>query len=267
MATSRKRSARKSVDSKSTRRDSASMFTAHLQQIRSNLENCSETTSPERELLENTLRQAVESTKSFSDPAKRLWAICDRLGNQARINRLFFNGSPAKFVSIETHVVHTKPLNRFRSNIQVRLADEVDFDTAETLTNEICVELQRPRPWRILQSNPTLSALAMHDHGTPFWVADPTPSTPAVDNDLTLYPARAGLAPQVAEYVFLRLHCNKGQVPRFADSQGYPYWRPGGKTQPIKECPEGYSGLPEAVVDQVRIANLSSSIVTFDRSI
>ncbi len=228
---------------------------------------CTGTSLRERRLLSQAIKRAIASTLPTEPVGQRLQAISNELFKLASGRSLFFKGPLQPFASPGRDLLHSKSNEWFKQGIQRRLATLFDLDTANSLTNEIRAELQNPGPWPTLHSNRVLSLIPLHDHGSPFWVADPASGTPPAESALPFYPARTGLDPRRDEYVLIYVECTSGHAPRFADSRGNPNWRPGGRTKPIDGCPSGMSGFGEAVVDGVNLGSLSRPIVVFDRDL
>jgi hypothetical protein len=246
------------------KRATVNPFRYFLKQIVQNLTTCPNTPAAEKEIFMKAIRAACRSTAS-RPPEERLSALANRAHRLALNSNLYLKG-PATSLSGKD-MLHAKPRDRFKANLETRLADHFDFDTAVNLAEEIYDELVTTGPARTC-TNPLVADLGLHTRGTPFWVADSESGKPAFDSDLTLYAARAGLEPRSTVYVLIRLGYREGKIPRFADSSGYPYWRPGGKTNPIEKCPSEYSGFDEAVLDNVSIRDLSKKkAVTFRRRI
>lgn len=240
----------------------ASQFSKDVRQIRSNLKNCRHTELSERALFGQSIAITIQATLGTRNEDIRLRAVSAALRESARNNALFLRGPVADLAG--KRILHSKAVDRFRAGIHRHLSALFDYESARTLTEELLVQMTTAPPWRIL-TELSIADLPLHEHGTPFWVADATTAVPAVDVDPSLFPARAGLRPETGTYVLLQLSARSGNSPRFADSQGYPYWRPGGMTKPIAACPRGLSGLGEFVVDGMSLSSIAEPIQTFSR--
>lgn len=92
----------------------------------------------------------------------------------------------------------------------------------------------------------------------------------AMLGNLQLLPARLGLAPDPVlptSYVLMKVSTDQGALPRFADSGGFPYWRPGGVTHPISLCPAGHLGFPELVIDGIQVRHVNGPLLEYERSV
>ena len=243
------------------------MSVSQIAQVQRNLAACTLTPSSEKAAIKSELDKAVSATAPLP-PSKRLIEVSKRIRTFASKKKLILQGPPATFVVPSKEVVHSTRRDRLQGLLLSQLVTESDypFDDADTLVSNLLDELQMPAPWPTL-SRPTIKRLALHRAGSLFWVGDPDSGKPGPSPRFDLYPARAGLHPDAGEYLFLRLKLNQGSTPRFADSGAYPYWRPGGKTQPISGCPAGYSGFDEAVAKDAKLSNLSSPMKLFKRKI
>ena len=112
--------------------------------------------------------------------------------------------------------------------------------------------------------------IPLHRHGSPMWLAIADDNEPEMEDQLHHFPARLGLAPDLdllVPYVLMRLAVVDGYVPRFADSGGYPYWRPGGVTEPIEQYPLTLKGFTEVVADRVTATALRRPSVRYVRTV
>lgn len=233
-------------------------------QIRKNLRECPHTALPERKRLGSTITRAVTRTRSQPDAA-RLSRISGDLYTLAKSGGLFFRGP--RFTATAGHVYHSKSVGRFKDRLIRGLQDVgADFDSAETIATEVVSEFEGRTTSNVL-SRPEIAALPLHDPGTPFWVADDFAASPPAIASAATYPARCGLEPANGPYLLFRMTRVSGRVPRFADSAGYVFWRPGGKTEPIGGCPVHHSGFDEAIMANVSIGDLVAPATPFDRVI
>lgn len=241
------------------------LFRAHVRQIRNNLKSCIDTKSKERRALARVIRYGIAAGKFERDLNIKLRHIRENLKNKAAENGLFFKGNVSAFVSAHEKLVHAELFLWFKDKIKTWLADDSDDrseDAAEQVANDICYDLRQTSHWSTVGAG-SHAAIPLHRHGFPYWVADPGSGRPKLGGDVSLFPARAGMELESGEYVFITLRCTAGLSPRFADSCGHHYWRPGGTTHPRDGCPSGLSGFQEAVIDRISIANISSPIVLF----
>lgn len=262
---SRRRTARKTAKGRPSR---PGEYQKHLDQIADNLNKCRATSRIERNKLAGVLRKAESEATGLSDWKAALAHVERQLGRAAELGGLFLRGDPASFVATSRDAVHTKAYDRLVSNVLKQLKARfrsLDHDTAENLVMLIFAELEKPKPWRLFKRHPDLLRVPIHSPGYPLWVADPMSGKPDAETNLKLYPARAGIGYEPLKYAFLKLRHASGHLPRFADSCGYPYWRPGGKTLPVPDCPKTVSGFDEAVVDGVCIRSITEKLLTIDR--
>jgi len=107
------------------------------------------------------------------------------------------------------------------------------------------------------------SSLGLQTRSQPNWLGDPNSADPPV-KDPAIFPAVAGVAPKIGTHYKICVKLLNIQMPRFADSCGYPYWIPGGRTNPLIESGWGL-GLLEGVSGVTSVGDIVDPIEVFKR--
>lgn len=232
-----------------------------------NLADCMQTLDEEKrtykELIESVMqRHGKNIVTAVSEIMKE---VARRVGQEKH----YFRGTASNFHK-QCDVWHTKRSTYLEARLEKeisRTSHGSDY-SASNDAKDIIAKLRSPGQW--LNAAGSSGFLPIHEIGTPCWVADPTSGDPEPSVHKEYYPARAGIAPDqdgIYEYVLLPLRIpGPATYPRFADSGGYPFWRPGGRTEPISGCPDSFSGFEEAVTDQVTLACLVGEPQFFTRA-
>ncbi|MFH1871974.1 MAG: hypothetical protein ABIK82_09335 [Pseudomonadota bacterium] len=238
---------------------------SEIEQVLANLTGCLQTTEDERRELDALIKGVVGRHPGEQDVID---AVMRALSQWAMSKGMYFRGAASSFHK-DRYVWHTKQEGRLRYSLAKSIGQKAkgSDDRAFKEANEIMNQLRAFDRWRVAVTNN--SGVALHFFGAPFWIADPDSGKPHPSVKKTYYPARAGLAPDIdRKYVLLQLKIPKdASVPRFADSNGYPYWRPGGRTYPIEGCPAELSGFDEAVTNGVTLGCVAAEPHFFNRSV
>lgn len=253
----------KSSNRPAKRSPSESGVSPEIAQILANLSNCEQTLDAERTELRQAIEQAIADHYGRADGLEITVAISGHLSNIAKTNGYFFQGKSSSF-NLAGLVWNARQSEHFKGLLSRTIFAANGTHGAQTQAqddaDELFVRLTQPSEW--MGAVASYASLPIHRHGYPFWIADPASGEPPAEARLDHYPARAGLAPSEhpgEKYIVLRLAIEgPATVPRFADSCGYSYWRPGGRTEPIAECPADLSGFSEAIVDAVTLGNIAA---------
>lgn len=234
---------------------------AQLLVIGNNLAGCRQTRDPERSILRTTIDGEVADPAELGhilrvQQAVRIRVLQEKwyfLGQQRpELNSKTLLSTQSEF-SFEQ--ICAEGLLSIRPSLHVSEAHEIALRILSDLGDPLLFELTR-------EDN---GAVPLHRHGTPMWLADPDSASDFAA--IGLLPARLGLAPRSGPYILLFPKATNCHVPRFSDSGGYPYWRPGGRTCPLEQCPPGCDGFIEVVADRLTIAALLKAPGRFSRTV
>ena len=240
---------------------------AQIQRIRANLDGCSQTAAAERDILRTTIDA---ETRGIDDQELEI-ANISQVGSAVRrlaAQEKWYCGGQSQPEMATKSLYSTQTELRFE---QVFLQGLQQDDSELTSSEALAIAQQLMTD---LLANPTFAAakhahgaLPLHQHGTPMWLADPDSTAIHPDTNIALLPARLGLAPRRARYVLVVVTPPACCSPKFADSGAYPYWRPGGKTLPIDQCPRECDGMAESVSDGVSIRHMRRPAIRYQRAV
>lgn len=251
---------------------SESKVAPEIVQILANLANCDQTPDVEKTELQQVIKKTIADHDEDADGLSLTAVISGNLSSIAKTNGYFFQGKSSRF-NLAALVWNAKQSEHFKGLLSRTIFDANGTHGTQTQAQDDAEDLfaclTQPSEW--IDAVASHASLPIHRHGYPFWIADPASGEPRAEARLDHYPARAGLAPSEhpgEKYIVLRLKIGgAAMVPRFADSCGYCYWRPGGRTAPIAECPPDLSGFSEAIVDAVTLGNIAAESFEIRRCI
>lgn len=235
-----------------------------LRRIRSNLDSCAQTDDVERRVFHADFDSArvAGSVADLSTVA----AVKSRVQQRASDEGWLKRGANRDVSGLDMISTHRE------DKVRARLARALE-DHNGLLTTEAGITAEQ-----MLRDCCSASGLAatksahddlpIHQHGWAMWWAVRDGSLTA--STLPLLPARLGLAPTPdlpIKYLLMPVAGAVANLPRFADSGGDPYWLPGGRTRPIEQCPAGFDGLDEFLVDRVAVRSLRQPFVAYIRTI
>lgn len=248
----------------------AKRFGGYLRQMLDNLNSCPLTTPAEKSKLLDVVDDCAKASSPHAHSMKRILAIMTGVKEYGHDNGLFFKGPRASFISGKTVVVRAQNKIWFVANIEWRLRLTMSAPRAKSEASIILSKLRSKSGLKTLKSDRRKAKIPLHEHGYPLFIGDPKSAKPKILEHIRQFPCRAGLAPESRareEYVLIWLEVDSGHTPRFPDSCGYIYWRPGGKTYPIEKCPRKLSGLSEAVTDRRCLEHIHSELNVFVREV
>ena len=233
--------------------------------IRNNISTCTQTSPAERRSFLKAI-DVVTSSKVGKPEKSTLETIERSIRNIAHTRGLLLKGTKRNELSNQD-LWHTTPSIRFELKIgEIALSGDPDLALDATSLGAkirgIIDKLQSPSMFAIQKAE--LGGKKLQATAQPLWLGDPKTSTPPIATPAD-FPACAGLAPTTGTHYCLVVQHMEPLLPRFADSGGYPYWRPGGRTLPIPESPYKI-GIFEAIVGDLGINMLAAPISDFYRS-
>lgn len=237
-----------------------------IQRIRANLAECPQTSDAERTDLAATIDTGLLGSENRAKELTDVRSVQDALHLKAGRDALYFQGIKHP---VDDLVWHTRREDKLIRVIQIGIsASDPALSTADSIAiaSEIVADLAHST--RYSAAKIIANSIPLHRHGTPMWIAVPGGEDPPIDGDVHYLPARLGLQPEdefFSRYLLVLLDLDLGAQPRFADSEGYAYWKPGGLTDPIEGCPADYTGLTELVVDEVRVNNIAQPLQPYLR--
>lgn len=241
---------------------------AQIQRIRQNLNECDQTPAGEKSTLLATIEAEVGAGRDSVLAIRDIRKVQTAVRNAVASSEWYFKGRPRHdadrklLYSTQSEIGLEDKFIRDLQRTRPDLSEADAMDIAQSLISNIFSD----SGLTVAKSNHR--SLLLHLYGQPIWLADPVSGNPNADNDITLLPARLGLNPHPTRYVLLKLHVDARFTPRFADSGAYPYWRPGGKTNPIEQCPSAYNdGFDETIGDGVTVSALVAPIIRYERTI
>lgn len=234
--------------------------------IRNNIAACPQTSAAERGRFLKAIDVVLDAMVGIPEEST-LEAIEGSFQHISCTMGLLLKGTKQKAIANQ-ELWHTTPSIRFENQIKsIMMAKDdalaLDSKTLQKNVETLIGKLQTSTMFQIHKSelgNHKLQAIAR-----PLWLGDPKSSTPPV-SDPADYPACAGIAPTTGTHYRLIVRHPAPLLPRFADSGGYPYWRPGGRTLPIPESTYKM-GICEAVVGDLCVDMLAAPISDFYRLI
>jgi len=240
---------------------------AQIQRIKANLAGCSQTTARERKSLRATIAAQTRRERHEDLTIADIQQVQSAVRSKVATERWYFRGNVQSDMAIKSLYSTQTEIRMEKIFLQGLQVNNPELTSSEAL--DVAQQLMDD-----LTANPTYAgaklyhgALPLHEHASPMWLVDPDSAKPLADAALELLPARLGIAPRRTRYVLLALSARTCHSPRFADSGAYPYWRPGGKTFPIEQCPKGYEGFDEVVSDGITISNLRRPLRRYQRTI
>lgn len=242
---------------------------AQIQTIRANLDTCPHTEVAERMDLHSVVVSAVAGSPDASLALSDIDIIQNNIRNKVSKEGWYFLGKdhPTDGRTVYHTQREDKVLKGYVAALRTvapELSTNDALEIAGNLLKDLCSEA------KYLTAKITHSRLALHRHGTPMWFAVPGDGENLMDDQIHLLPARLGLAPVgnfPVPYVTFPMLIKECRVPRFADSSGYPYWRPGGKTMPISQCAPVLGGFTEVVADNVTTIAIQNAAISYNRTV
>jgi len=193
--------------------------------------------------------------------AKHIWSIQSAVRRYAQSNSLLFRGDEVTPPANE--YISTRSEQAIRGSWSQKLAVDrnLTLADAEIVAADIINELEDPARFRLaVHSMPSMPLCGSIG---PMWIADPTSSNQLPEVNLSALRLRLGIEARPTKQVLLRIASTSCWIPRFADSGGYPYWRPGGRTEPTEDCPAGLDGFDEYVVEAKVISDLTGPFLRY----
>ena len=238
--------------------------TAQIRRIRENLLKCTQTKNDERATFQQAIDKSVDGKADDDIEIVQVKKAKDAIRNLAETQDLFLRGkinsdwSGISLYSTKTEqslvAIYVRTLNNM-PDITASEAEEIAQQLIYELEDQLIMKDRRD----------TYRDLPLHYITAPMWLTKPTADSAVFSADIELLPARLGMAPFPGRYVLMGVIARECRIPRFADSGGYPYWRPGGMTQPIAQCPSAKSGLAEAVSEALYLSDLIQPLVRYIR--
>jgi hypothetical protein len=239
-------------------------FEKQKEQILSNLDSCVATSQGERDEFRSVILDVLSSNPVSADCIVEIMKALERCAHN---RNSYCKG--VKSTPLSEARFHFSLQSKLERAIAYGLKNHPDFLFSETLAQDKAADILANLKHQSLVEH-TISEFGEISIGRderPFWITRETTGTLSPDANPSKLPARCGIQPakRPLAYVLMKLTIEVEHEPRFADSNGYPYWRPGGKTLPIEGCPPEFSGLDEAVAKRVTIRRLAKQVEFFER--
>jgi hypothetical protein len=240
-------------------------YRAQVDRIRLNIEKCDQTSNDDK-----TIYKAIVDAKTAKPAATNLSQVRDiqrEISNTGAVNESFFKGKLAAQTSLSHG--HTKALFPLRDDLAKSISKmySITGSRAIEISNNILLMLCSDQMFHSTKARYGKLGIRIDDRIT--WIFEIGTPDPTKSTVLTYLPARLGIEP-IGPKIYLAFKFKNSEVkkvPRFIDSGGYSYWKPGGKTDPIEGCPEAYLGIDEKIMKVFLIEHLTETPKQFARAI
>lgn len=242
---------------------------AQIQAIRHNLDACAQTEGAERMDLHSVVASTVAGRPDASLTLDDISEIKSSIRKKVIMEGWYFLGKDHPTDGRIVYHTHRedKVLKGYVAALR-SIDSALSVAEAVKIAGALLADLCSKGRW--IAAKVTHPQLALHLHGTPMWFAISEAGVKSIEDQIHLLPARLGLAPVEKfpiQYVLFSMLVKDCHVPRFADSSGYPYWRPGGKTMPISQCSSEMEGFTEVVADKVTTFAIQSVAISYTRTV
>jgi hypothetical protein len=235
--------------------------------VRRNLADCAATSDPERAELAACIDGVVSGRDLAALGEGDISQIQKEIRDRVAARRWYLQGNVQYDAEINI-MLHTRQQGSFENSFARGLVardSSLSQPEASTIAAALVDDLQDGTSF--VAARDAYGDVSFARHPSPVWAADPGSATPEHLANLPLLPARLGLGPNPGHYVLLTIRRPQWRSPRFADSGGYPYWRPGGVTLPIEQTPDGNSGFAEYVTHDLKLRDLTAPLQLYERII